>query len=184
MTRTELIDRLRAYRDVCTRIDLIALRLRKQEDSFAVLSDDGIEGAQLASKPITGMPVYHGTPGSVVERVAAVREKADEAVMADIRKDAEELETLRREKETIEILLRSARERESFVIRLHLINGLFWRDVARRYAKNYVDELTEPALKYIMNQGLDRMLKHAETVYGERHETGEMRDSREKQALA
>ena len=97
MTRTELIDRLRAYRDVCTRIDLIALRLRKQEDSFAILSDDGIEGAQLASKPITAMPVYHGTPGSVVERVAAVREKAGAAVMADIRKDAEEVETLRRE---------------------------------------------------------------------------------------
>ena len=164
MTRSELIDRLKAYRDVCTRIDLMNLRLRKQEDSFAVLSDEGIEGAQLASKPITDMPVYHGMPGSTVERVAAMREKAGEAVMVDIRKDAEELAVLKREKETIEILMRSARERESFIIKLHLINGLYWRDVARRYAMHYVDELTEPALKQIMNRGLDRMLKHAETI--------------------
>ena len=56
------------------------------------------------------------------------------------------------------------------IIKLHLINGLYWRDVARRYAMHYVDELTEPALKQIMNRGLDRMLKHAETI-GDVHNT-------------
>ena len=176
------MDRLKAYRDVCTRIEIINHRLRKQEESYAILSDDGIEGAQLASKPITDMPIYHGMPGSTVERVAAMREKASEAVMADIQKDAEELAALKLEKERIEILLRSVKERERFIIKLHLINGLFWRDVARRYAMNYADDLTEPALKYIMTQGLDRMLKYAEAIYvgnGIVEQKGDLRDLRE-----
>ena len=167
MTRIQLIEKLRTYLDVCTRIDVLTLRLRKKEDSFAVLSDEGIEGAQLLAKPITDMPIHHGMTGSTVERVAALREKAQKCRMADLKRDAAELAALLEDKEKLDILQRSLGDRERFVIRMHLINRLSWRDTGHRYAMTYVDELTVNALKYIMTQALDRMLHYAAEVYSE-----------------
>ena len=172
MTRIQLIEKLRTYLDVCTRIEVLSLRLREKEDSFTVLSDEGIEGAQLAAKPITNMPIVHGMPSSTVERVAALRERAIECRMADIKRDTEELAALMEEKEKLDILQHSLGDRERFIIKMHLINRLNWRDTGHRYAMTYVDELTENALKYIMTQALDRMLQYAAEVYEEEMPVG------------
>lgn len=164
MTRFELIERLQNYRDTVTKADMLRFRLRKMEDSYSVLTDDGIAGAQLASKPITDMPIYHGMPGSTVERVAALRERATESQMAEIQRCFAELELLVKEKEMLDILIKSLNERERFIIQTHLINGLNWRDTAHRYAISFVDELTENALKYVQTQALDKMLTYTEDI--------------------
>ena len=94
MTKTKLMTYLYDYRKMCTRMDVLAYRIRRAEVSL----DRGsgfIAGTQLGSPQITDMPVAHGSPISPTERTAMVL--MNDLPMADIdslRADTQELESL------------------------------------------------------------------------------------------
>ena len=93
MTKTKLMTYLYDYRKMCTRMDVLAYRIRRAEVSL----DRGsgfIAGTQLGSPQITDMPVAHGSPISPTERTAMVL--MNDLPMADIdslRADTQELES-------------------------------------------------------------------------------------------
>lgn len=155
MTKTKLMTYLYDYRKMCTRMDVLAYRIRRAEVSL----DRGsgfIAGTQLGSPQITDMPVAHGSPISPTERTAMVL--MNDLPMADIdslRADTQELESLKARKNMLDILLSALLERERFVIMAHLVSGLRWRETVKRYSDEYGDWMTEGALKYVMRQGLE-----------------------------
>ena len=159
MTKTKLMTYLYDYRKMCTRMDVLAYRIRRAEASL----DRGsgfIAGTQLGSPQITDMPVAHGSPTSLTERTAMVL--MNDLPMADIdslRADTQELESLKARKNMLDILLSALLERERFVIMAHLVSGLRWRETVKRYSDEYGDWMTEGALKYVMRQGLERMVE-------------------------
>ena len=82
--------------------------------------------------------------------------------MADIdslQADVRELESLKARKNMLDILLSALMERERFVIMAHLVSGLRGRETVKRYSDEYGDWMTEGALKYVMRQGLERMVE-------------------------
>lgn len=162
MTKAKLMASLYDYRALCTRIDVLAYRVQRAESSFALCGAAGIAGAQLASKPVSDMPISHGGVQSPVERTALMLERVDGARREELMRDVRELEEMMEYKRRLDILLGGLLERERFVIMAHLVSGLKWRETGARYAQIYGDELTEGALKYIMRQGLERMVRAGE----------------------
>lgn len=164
MTKARLIKHLFDYRATCARIEMLTLRVKKGERWLERHTrDEFIEGAQLAGRTITDMPIAHGGVSSPTEKVAIRLMDEDLASfnVVDFERDTQELETLKGEKQLMDILIGSLQDRERFVITTHLIDGLRWRETGKRYAAEYGVEMTEGALQYIMRQGLDRMLNVA-----------------------
>lgn len=71
MTKAKLMTYLYDYRKMCTRMDVLAYRIRRAEASLD-RGSDFIAGTQLGSPQITDMPVAHGSPTSPTERTAMV----------------------------------------------------------------------------------------------------------------
>ena len=157
MTKAELMADLYGYRELCAQIDMLNRRLQQAEREYNLFGDGGISGAQLRSPLLTGMPTARNSTSSPTERTAMDRMSfsyrgADLEVMT-------ELQALINKKELLDIALRCLRDRERLVIMSHLVGGQRWRETARHYAQEFGDELTETGLKYVMRQGLERMLK-------------------------
>ena len=82
MTKAKLMTYLYDYRKMCTRMDVLAYRIRRAEASLD-RGSDFIAGTQLGSPQITDMPVAHGSPTSPTERTAMVL--MNDLPMADIK---------------------------------------------------------------------------------------------------
>ena len=111
---------------------------------------------------VIGYPVSYlmSREGPAFQRTAMVL--MNDLPMADIdslRADTQELESLKARKNMLDILLSALLERERFVIMAHLVSGLRWRETVKRYSDEYGDWMTEGALKYVMCQGLERMVE-------------------------
>ena len=162
MTKAQLTAELCGYRDMCTRIDVLAHRVRQAEKKHELLGAQGIAGAQLRMRPLTGMPVGHGGVYSPTENTAMeLMNLAQEEWTPELEAQLTEMQRLDEKKKRLDIMLGGLRERERSVITAHLIDGLRWRETERRFAREHGEELTERALRYIMGQGLERMLATA-----------------------
>ena len=158
MTRTELIDGLCGYRELCTRIEMLEYRIEKAERQYSIAGPDAIAGAQLKMRPLTGMPTGMGGISSPTERTALdVMSFSDEGKKLEVETELRELEKLLDKKRQLDIMLGCLREKERFVIRYHLINSIGWRETGVQFALEYGERMTERALRYIMDIGLKRM---------------------------
>ena len=167
-TRVKLSAFLRRYRDMQTSINILQYRLRQQEGNYSILTDDGIAGEQLAGKPITDMPIAHGvTPGSTIERIVLLREKAKEAHLDAIVEDAKKLESLLRQKEETDIALKGLTERERYVLVGHLMNGITWERLTEQFIATFSMEITYHALRYTQDCALDKMVAILNEMNGE-----------------
>ncbi len=163
MTKARLMTNLFNYRALCARIDMLALRIREAERTLDLGGDDDIAGQQLNSPAISDMPMAHGVPSSPTERVALrLMERPASLELIALRRMIREHDELLAEKRQMDILIGSLQERERFVIMHHLVAGLKWRETGRRFQLEYDEELTENGLKYVMRQGLERMLRVGE----------------------
>lgn len=158
MTRTELIDGLCGYRELCTRIEMLEYRIEKAERQYSIAGPDAIAGAQLKMRPLTGMPTGMGGISSPTERTALdVMSFSDEGKKLEVETELRELEKLLDKKRQLDIMLGCLREKERFVIMAHLVDGLRWKETERRFEAEYGIGLTERGLKYIMGNGIERM---------------------------
>lgn len=161
LTKARLIKMLFDYRQTCTRIDVLAFRIKKIEQAQNVGSDAGIAGAQLASVQVTDMPTSHSSISNPTERVAFLLDRLSAEKRIELKRIVGELETLITIKQQLDIMLGSLKEKERFVIVAHLVDDMTWRETVRAYTKEFGTELTEGALKYKQTQGLDRMIEVA-----------------------
>lgn len=160
MTKAKLIVMMVEYRSMCARIDVLTQRIVQAERWMDMHDAAYIEAMQLSRPQITDMPVAHGGNQSPTERTAItiMDDRIDGSEARGYEQDVRELNELRARKRHVDALLSALYDRERFVVTMHLIGGLKWRETGRRFAAEYGEELTEGALQAIMKKGLGRML--------------------------
>ena len=155
MQKEELIRELKGYRQCCARIEYLQKKLERTEKDHAILSDEGIAGAQIRGRSLSGMPTAQGgDPESLVERVVLQREGAFGRCMAEIRELAQEISRLQERRDLVDLLLDSLTPREKAVIRKHYIEGMKWKEILD------LDEdfLTDSGLRTFAAKALEKML--------------------------
>ena len=164
ITRGELLERFRKYRKLSTQVDIQQYVIRGLEAQVARIQEEHISATQLTGVALDVPKVHSSRRGSLVEKLALEMDECAPEITAKIRKKREDLDTLERKKEQLDIMLNSLNEREQLVIRNHLIMGRKWRDVVILYEKNFGEPLLEGALKAIQTQALDKLLWIAEEL--------------------
>ena len=157
MTREQMEQELRAYRENAARLSVLQARAIEIEHTLMELRADN---SGIGAQNIDGMP--HGTsPGSITERMALLAVAGESPEVRDLQRELDTVQTeahaLGRRTGAVERWLNGLNERERWVVEMFYFEGLFWSIVRRRYEDRYRVTLSDRWARQMKHEALAKM---------------------------
>lgn len=161
MTREQVESRLKNYRIGKARIAHLEAMIEQYKLRVPRELEEAHNEEAVRAVRYTGMP--HGTDiQSPVEDEAEKRLNGEppqivKILLRDIHGMERERDELALSIRCVDAWMSGLRERERFVVEMHLMEGECWKDVQRAFGERYGYELTREGLKRMKERALERI---------------------------